>query len=116
MRALDATTTVQNESPKDQIERQVAVQRSWADNAVSCTVSFADEDKKELAGLLKLHINDLKSVSCLPKKHGYGQAPYTELSRDEYERMHAAINHDHPLTRGGEFADDECANGVCPVK
>ncbi len=116
MAAARGGTTVQNESPKDQIERQVAVQRSWADNAVSCTVSFEDEDKQELASLLKKHINDLKSVSCLPKKHGYQQPPYSELTWDAYERIHKTINHDHPLTRGGEFADDECAGGVCPVK
>ncbi len=114
----DAKVTVQNESVRDQVERQVAVQRSWSDSSVSCTVSFEESEKKELADLLKTHINDLKSISCLPKKNGYAQQPYEAITIDEYKRLHAGIDHNHPLTKGGDLqADDGCeATGVCPVK
>jgi ribonucleoside-triphosphate reductase len=99
-----------------QVERQVRVQRLWADNAVSCTVSFTAEEAPDLAKLLKDNINNLKSISCLPKAHGYEQPPYEAITQSEYERIHSLINHDHPLTVGGELDTMECEGGACPVR
>lgn len=112
----DAKVTVQNETIKDQIERQVMVQTWWADNAVSATLSFAEHEKQELAGLLKKHIKDLKSTSCLPRAHGYSQPPYEAMTADEYAGMHALIDHTHPLTMGGDIEIEECEGGVCPIR
>ncbi len=107
---------VQTETAKDQIERQLKLQRSWSDNAVSCTISFVEHEKKELASLLKAHVKDLKSISCLPKAHGYEQPPYQVITEDEYRAMHSRINHEHPLTAGGELDTLECQGDVCPVR
>ena len=92
------------------------VQKFWADNAVSATLSFAESEKAELAGLLKKHIKDLKSTSCLPKNHGYAQSPYEAISSEEYAGMHALIDHSHPLTMGGDLEIEECEGGVCPIR
>lgn len=117
MKAKDGTKDfVTTETVKTQIERQVMVQKYWADNAVSTTISFREDEKDELAALLKLHAKDMKSISCLPKAHGYAQPPYSECTKEEYESMYAAIDHNHPLTVGGELEIDECSTGVCPVK
>lgn len=117
MRAKDGTTEfVTTETVKTQIERQVMVQKYWADNAVSTTISFRDDEKEELAALLKLHAKDMKSISCLPKSHGYAQPPYEEISEETYNEMTAKIDHDHPLTVGGDLEIEECATGACPIK
>lgn len=108
---------VQTQTVREQIDRQVAVQRSWADNAVSSTVSFAEDEKDELAALLKQHVKfDIKSVSCLPKKHGYAQAPYEAISEEIYAELVSKINHEHPLTVGGDLDTMECEGDVCPIK
>ena len=112
----DAKVTVQNQGVREQIERQVEVQKHWADNAVSSTISFRDDEKAELAALLKKHVKDLKSISCLPHQHGYQQPPYEEIDEETYRSMSAGINHEHPLTDGGELDTEECAGSVCPVK
>lgn len=112
----EASVTVQNQSVKDQIERQVAVQRAWADNAVSSTISFNDSEKSELAALLEKHVKDLKSISCLPRAHGYAQPPYEEIDEGTYEALWLPIVHEHPLTDGGDLDTLECEGGSCPIR
>jgi ribonucleoside-triphosphate reductase (thioredoxin) len=108
--------TVLNQTVKDQVDRQVTLQRYWADNSVSSTVSFGDDEKDALAECLKRSARGLKSISCLPKKHGYVQPPYQEIEEDEYQRRHEAINHAHALTRGGDLEVDACETGACPIR
>lgn len=111
-----ALRTVQNQTVTEQIERQVIVQESWADNSVSSTITFGEEEKGKLAELLEKYAYRLKSISCLPKKHGYEQPPNEAIDRTTYEAMMARINHDHPLTAGGDLETEECEGGVCPVR
>jgi len=110
------TETVQSESVRTQVERQVLLQSEWADNAVSTTISFREDEKDELAALLKKHARDMKSISCLPKAHGYEQPPYEEITQSRFTEMSAKIDHNHPLTSGGELEIDECSTGACPVR
>jgi ribonucleoside-triphosphate reductase (thioredoxin) len=115
-KAVHTRVTVQTEKIRDQFERQRAVQEAWADNAVSATLSFEESEKKELAQCLKEFVPFLKSTSCLPKAHGYAQAPYEEITQETFGVMYSTIKHNHPLVRGGEMEVEECAGGVCPVR
>ena len=115
-KATHTRHTVQTETIREQFERQVTVQENWADNAVSCTLSFKSEEKEELTKCLKEYVPRLKSTSCLSKSHNYPQAPYSSIEKEEYERLYSQINHAHPLVRGGSIEVEECQNGVCPVR
>ncbi len=108
--------TVQTESVRTQVERQVMLQNEWADNAVSTTISFRENEKDELAELLAKHAKEMKSISCLPKAHGYEQPPYEEITELRFKELSAKINNDHPLTSGGDLDTMECEGGVCPVR
>lgn len=112
----ESDVTVQNQTVASQVGRQMIVQSAWADNAVSSTISFSENEKGELARLLRKHGESLKSISCLPRQHGYEQPPYEEIDEDTYAKLVDAINHQHPLTSGGELDTLECEGGVCPVK
>ena len=112
----DAKITVQTETIRGQFDRQKAVQESWADNAVSATLSFGEHEKGDLANCLKEYVPFLKSTSALPKSHGYAQPPYQAVGRDEYETLYAQIQHDHPLVRGGDIEIESCQSGVCPIR
>lgn len=116
MKAAHTRSTVETETIREQFERQVAVQRSWADNAVSATLSFAENEKAELARCLQEYVPQLKSTSCLPKAHGYKQAPYEAIDQQQFQLLYAQIDHAHPLVRGGEMEVEECTSGVCPVR
>ena len=116
MKAKHTRVTTQSETLRDQFERQLAVQNAWADNAVSCTISFDKNNPDELAACLEEFVPKLKSTSCLPKEHGYVQAPYEAITKDRFAQLAATINFDARLTKGGEFEIEECTSGVCPVR
>lgn len=116
MKAKHNRITVQSETTRGQFERQLAVQNAWADNAVSCTISFDKNKPDELAACLEEFVPKLKSTSCLPKEHGYDQPPYEAINQDMFNKLSAPINFGARLTKGGEFEIDECASGACPVR
>jgi ribonucleoside-triphosphate reductase len=112
----DSDVTVQNQTVATQVGRQIIVQGAWADNAVSSTISFSEHEKPELARLLRKHAESLKSISCLPRKHGYEQPPYEEIDEGTYASLVGSIEHDHPLTSGGDLDTLECEGGACPIR
>lgn len=60
----------------------------WADNQVSCTVEFTEDEGKrgEIARCLEAFDGQLKGISLLPKSEGlYAQMPYTSAPREEIE-------------------------------
>jgi ribonucleotide reductase alpha subunit len=117
MKAPHTRITVQTENIQDQFERQAMIQEWWADNSVSATLSFDPETEKELTGhLLKEFVPKFKSTSMLTKSHGYVQAPYEQITEEQYRQMRQGVREDHPLVHGGEVEIEECANGVCPVR
>lgn len=116
-KAPHSRSTSKTESVREQFKRQADVQEWWADNAVSATLNFDPAtEKEELAECLKEFVPRLKSTSCLPKAHGYAQAPYEQIDELTFHRMYPSINHDHPLVNGGDMEVEECAGGVCPIR
>lgn len=113
----------------DQLEVVRRLQADWSDNSVSVTVKY---DQRELPAikeyLLEHWRNGFKAASFLLRNdHGFRQAPWTKITREEY---HSRIKE---ITRpfGGEcemvdierlrvvdadeLADNaECAGGSCP--
>ncbi|KAK8815385.1 hypothetical protein WA158_003597 [Blastocystis sp. Blastoise] len=83
--------TINEVSMFEQLSLAAFMQRYWADNQVSCTITF---DKKtegpHIAHMLQFFQYQLKGVSMLPKfeKLCYPQLPYEEVSEEFYnERM-----------------------------
>lgn len=117
MKALHTRFTVQTESARDQFERQAQIQDWWSDNAVSATLSFDPEtEREEMATLLESYVPRFKSTSMLAKNHSYEQAPYEAITMEEYAARVSGIDHQHPLTRGGDFEIEECTSGACPIR
>jgi intein/homing endonuclease len=76
----------------EQVKNTVDYQKYWADNNVSVTVTFKEEEANQIASVLYAFENELKSISFLPiSKHGYAMAPYQEVSKEEYEAMVSKI-------------------------
>ena len=72
----------------EQVKNAVDYQRYWADNNVSITVTFKDHEKEDIVRVLEAYEDQLKAISFLPiKDHGYEQAPYEEITKEQYEEM-----------------------------
>lgn len=104
---------------KDQLDTIRRVQREWSDNSVSCTITYNKEDIPEIKAYLKEHFrNEIKTVSFLLRHdHGFKQAPYQPLTKEEYEIESAKVI---PITNVEVKEDDfevlDCENGSCPIK
>lgn len=104
-----------------QLETVKKIQTIWADNAVSCTVYYKKEELEEIKAWLKENYeNSIKSVSfLLHNEHGFKQAPYEEITKDQYEELRSGIKEIISLndSNGFDLKDSvECAGGSCPIK
>ena len=81
-----------NVSMWEQLEIAAAYQNYWADNSVSVTVTFKEEEANDIKTALEMYETRLKAVSFL-KYHetGYVQAPYEPISEEQYNEMMAGI-------------------------
>jgi ribonucleoside-triphosphate reductase len=76
----------------EQLEIAAQYQNYWADNAVSVTVTFKEEEANQLKGALEMYETRLKAVSFLKYQDtGYEQAPYEPITETQYKKMSAKI-------------------------
>jgi hypothetical protein len=104
----------------DQLELVKKLQTVWADNSVSVTVYYHKKELSEIKKWLEENFeSSLKSVSfLLHTEHGFDQAPYEEITEEQYEKMITGIKRvNGEQIHSGESLDSlECEGGVCPVK
>lgn len=103
----------------DQLEVVKELQSNWSDNAVSCTVYYRQEELQNIKQWLGKNYNDsVKSVSfLLHTGHGFRQAPYEEISEDQYLEMKAKTKAITSATFNEEDMElDGCDQGHCPIK
>jgi hypothetical protein len=130
--AGEGLRTLSDVSMWEQLSLAALLQRHWADNQVSATVTFCpDTEGPQLESALDYFQYQLKGISFLPKlEHGaYEQMPYEEISRAEYEQRrsalalddasgaHVGLNLATALPKSGEEAIPErfCDGGVCDM-
>jgi len=74
----------------EQFSLAAFLQRHWADNQVSCTVTFNPEtESEEIPNVLNYYQYHLKGISLLPR-HDYGaykQMPYEAIDEKEYNKQ-----------------------------
>jgi len=102
----------------EQFMNAADMQYWWADNQVSITISFKESERHEIANCLETFETRLKSVSLLPlenSKHGYVQAPYIEITKEQYIEMTSKLKH-LDLSGAVHEADDKfCDGDTCTI-
>ncbi len=104
----------------EQMALAAFMQRYWADNQVSCTVTFDPEKEGPMiANALDYFQYQLKGISFLPKMElgAYKQMPYEEITEKEYNKMLKALK---PLNfkwvKGNEAEVERfCNNDTCEI-
>lgn len=98
------------------------MQKHWADNQVSCTITFKRSEKQDIKGCLEAFEDRLKGISMLPladSDHGYKHAPYVAIDKEQYLSMVARIKHPISLTSSAHDKDSEekfCSGDTCMLK
>lgn len=101
----------------------ILAQRYWADNQVSVTVTFTDEEKSQIGALLRSIDGQLKSVSMLPILEvggAYKQMPYERIPLEEWEKQVGKVKRIDwkDFYKGISFdAEGEkfCSNDTCEI-
>ena len=101
-----------------QLETVKWLQEVWSDNSVSCTVYYRKEELPEIKKYLaKNYKNNHKSLSfLLHSEHGFKQAPYEEITKEEYDALVAKTTLITKVDEATFDGGDECVTGACPVK
>ncbi len=115
------TQTAKGYSAVAQLENQLFLQKHWADNSVSCTIYYQAEELPEIHEWLREHYaHGVKTTSfLLHSEHGFIQAPYEEITEDQYYEMSARVrpimNIEDTMERS-LTESDECRTGACPAR
>jgi len=109
----EGTISKHNVSIWEQFANAADMQHYWADNQVSITITFKQDEADQIARALSCFDSRLKGVSLLPiSDHGYKQAPYITTDRQEIEAYAKTLKplNFNLLSEEGENAD---ANKFC---
>ena len=103
----------------DQLERVKSLQTCWADQAVSNTIYYRDNDIPALREwLANNYDNSIKTVSFLHHAdHGFDQAVLQPITKDIYEKSLSSIKSISFAASTSELIDGlECSSGQCPIR
>lgn len=114
----EGTVLAAEMSAVEQLQWVERLQRDWSDNAVSCTVYYRKEELPEIRDyLVRKYNKTFKSLSfLLHSDHGFAQAPFEEISKEEYDLRMAESRVISGLDTADFSSDDECRQGFCPIK
>ena len=114
------TRSVSRVSIFEQAAVVAMLQRAWADNAVSNTLTVQPEELRHVERVLSLFAPQVKSMSMLPDRgDAYVQMPVEAITRQQYEDRSSKIK---PVrwkavkdSDGDAYSDAYCADDVCEV-
>ena len=105
-------------SATEQLDMVRWLQKNWSDNAVSCTVYYRKDELSSIKEYLAKHYdNEIKTCSfLLHSDHGFKQAPYEEISEDEYLSRKSLTRPITSLSTDTSVIESDCEGGSCPVR
>jgi len=117
--AGDGIQSTHERSMREQMRLAAVMQRHWADNQVSCTVTFDPAtEKAELAPALSEFESQLKGISFLPlSKHEkpFAQMPYEAITEAQFKTEVAKLKGDLNLAAMYGDVDAAKASATAPA-
>ena len=95
IKAGDDIRSIDEVSMWEQLSLAAFMQRYWADNQVSATITFKKEESSQIVHALEYFQYQLKGISFLPKLENdtcYKQMPYESITKEQYDEMYKKIN------------------------
>lgn len=126
MSAPDGAITRNEVSALEALKLWLLYQREWCEHKPSVTITVRDEEWMSVGAWVYEHFDEVSGISFLPHSdHTYQQAPYQDLTREEFERWTA--EHPTPAIDWRELAEFEktdntvamqtlaCVAGACEL-
>lgn len=116
----EGVRTLDSVSMWEQLGMASLAQRYWADNQVSCTVTFdPDSEGSQIAAALDQFQYQLKGISFLPRLDlgAYPQMPYESIDAETYQEMKSQLGKlSFGRIKGEEIVVERfCDNDVCEI-
>jgi len=119
-RGPDVRTT-REVSVWEKVSLAALMQKYWADNQVSATFTFREDERDQIGPLLRSFDGQLKSMSFLPILEGgaYAQMPYERIDIEEWEKATAKVKRMDLSSIYENGVDPEgeryCTTDVCEI-
>ena len=87
--SIEGVRKLDDVSMWEQVSLSAFLHKYWADNQVSCTVTFRPHEAKDIENVLNYFQYQLKGISFLPKTEtgSYPQMPYEAIDKDTYDKL-----------------------------
>ena len=117
----DGVRTLSEVPMWEQLSLAAFMQKYWADNQVSCTVTFDPKTEgPQIPFALNYFQYQLKGISFLPKLElgAYQQMPYEEITEKKYHKMVSELSFlSFRQVKGNEaIVDKFCNNDTCEIE
>lgn len=92
--APEGSITRHDRTAIEQAEMWIAFKENWTEHNPSVTVYIGDEEWEEMADWVYEHFDRVVGMSFIPKEdesHSFVQAPYEEITKEQYEQMQAGM-------------------------
>jgi len=109
----------------EQLETWLTYQRHWCEHKPSVTVTVRDDEWMEVGSFVYKHFDEMSGVSFLPHSdHTYQQAPYQDVTKEEYEAVLAQMPGKIDWSRLSEYETDDqtkssqtfaCSGETCEI-
>jgi ribonucleoside-diphosphate reductase alpha chain len=109
----------------EQLELWLAYQRHWCEHKPSVTIYVRESEWLDVGAWVYRHFDEMSGVSFLPHSdHTYPQAPYQEVSEDDYRAALSNMPHSVDWSRLGDLEHEDrtsgsqtlaCTGGVCEL-
>lgn len=116
----EGTPSGEDISVFEQLDKVKFMQKNWSDNSVSVTGYYKKEDIPELRKYIEENFNEnFKTLSfLLYSGHGFVQAPYEPITKEQYEYMSSLTKPINQIQINEEDVEElgACGVGGCPIK
>jgi len=107
----------------EQLELWLVYQRHWCEHKPSVTISVKETEWPEVGAWVWKYFDEISGVSFLPYDGGvYQQAPYEDITAEEYEKAALAMPKNIPWETLIEEVDNTvgaqtlaCSSGSCEI-
>ena len=85
MKAPEGAVVTSDLTAIEQLETWLMYQRNWCEHKPSVTINIRNEEWAEVGAFVYKNFDEMSGVSFLPyNEHTYAQAPYQEITEDQY--------------------------------
>jgi ribonucleoside-diphosphate reductase alpha chain len=123
MKAPEGAATRETATAMNHLELWLTYQRHYCEHKPSITVSVLENEWPEVGAWVWNHFDEISGVSFLPMDGGtYRQAPYEEITQEQYETMYeasvkqidwSAMREEEDNVEGAQML--ACVAGVCEI-